>query len=140
MTDHGVLPAYIGRNPRKGSKDMTALKVGDKVKATIVGTIGEYSPEKNGCHAIKTDGRAYTHYVYLGGFGGIRSKPGVESDGLTVELIQAGYEAGKAYVDADKEVFLRSRAGGWLDMAGREWRDEDAFVSLPMILLVPDVK
>lgn len=103
---------------RKAVK-LTSYNVGDKVKVTIAGTIKTDSEgDHSACHRIEDD-NGYNHHIFL------RSGNGSYGNGCTVDLVKPAekFEPGKAYVDNDGDVVLRTESGRWLESNGATHSD-----------------
>lgn len=111
-----------------------ALKTGDYVEITLRGMIGAHDGNNN-THRFKSES-GNTHFVYIGG-SHPTMKDGDTKYGMTVKKVER-LEAGKAYEDADGDVFIRTSAGEWVDVAGDHWRD--GFPTRPLRKLVPETE
>ena len=96
--------------------ELTAYRKGDQVKVTIDGTIQSDDSQHDACHKIK-DGNGFNHYIFL--------RSGSDyGDSCTVETVKKAesFTAGKAYVDSDGDVCIRT-PDGWIDSNGRNHSD-----------------
>lgn len=111
---------------------MTDVRDGDKVTITIEGTVeGSSDYDHAGCTKIRDTNR-FQHFVYLPAvhtFG----KPGV-----TIVKTSPEFVSGKAYEDADGDVFIRNRANdGWVDVDADKF--SNGYPTRPLRRLVREV-
>lgn len=106
------------------------VKVGDEVELTIRGKVVR-DDDHDGCHKIEAVD-FYQHYVYLGE-GSSTLRDGETNRGVTAKIIEAPFVPGKAYVDGDGEVFIRTRDGAWLSYTGSMF--DDNYPTKPIRLL-----
>jgi len=108
-------------------------KVGDRIKVSFKGVIRNVRDyDHRGCTHIETDS-GHNHYVYFGGqFTSGKETP----QGVTVELVEPpepAYLTGRAYIDADGDVFIRNYDDGWTSASGTKYTD--SYASRPLRLL-----
>ena len=99
---------------------------GDQVSITMTGTVESEHSVHDACHKIK-DANGRWHYIYLA------SGDGTHGSGCKVTLTKKAenFTEGKAYEDADGDVFIRT-ADGWVDQFCT--RRRDGYPSRPLVL------
>lgn len=100
---------------------------GDRVKITITGKVNGAEDHKHSYCRQVVDDSGWNHHVFF---------PGADSKGITVEKLEPAYAAGKAYKDADDEVFIRSTDGKWIDEEGV--KRINTYPARPLVQLVPE--
>lgn len=112
---------------------MAQVKVGDRVRLTIEGIVGDRKEDAANCHRIRTDS-GFVHFAYIG-YDGRLTEAGTERYGVKVDVLEPEPVAGQAYIDADDEILIRTRDKGWRDGDGDRYSDD--YATRPLRLLVP---